>query len=145
MRNYILLLTCISLCYYTGAQTKKNPFQMVNVPDTIYKQLENVYIQERGSAGARINIFNLEDSKDFVFKNGIYSYRLSGPHFQRRLFIYNNSKLYIFTEIYIDDVIEQYMEGIKYLDLSVDDKICYLKIISEYLQVGYDDYTKRKK
>jgi hypothetical protein len=115
---------------------KINPFQRVKVPDSIYLKLEEAYKISTGfdSVNAGNNIWNLINSRDLVFKNGLYSFKGQGPHFPRRVFIYNSGKIYIFSSNYVDTVLQEYIESIKSLKLSETDRIKYLKKISIYLQ-----------
>lgn len=119
---------------------KVNPFQMVDIHDSIYVKFEESYKKSTSfdSVNAGRNAWNLLDRKDFAFKNGLYSFKGQGPHFPKRIFIYNNGKTYIFTSSYVDKVLLEYLECIKLLDLSEADKIKYLKMISIYLEEEKD-------
>jgi len=109
----------------------------VDVPDSIYKKIEKVYVNERESVNAGIFIWNLSNRKDYIFKNGIYSYRLMGPHFPRRIFIFKSPKIYIFKSIGAFDfvgVLHEYLECLKLLELSETERVLYLKTIASYLE-----------
>jgi len=137
-KNISLIL--ILILFINGLYAKKpkqNPFQIVDVPDSIYKKIEKVYIDEKGSVNAGIFIWNLSNKKDYIFKNGIYSYRLMGPHFPRRIFIFKTPKIYIFKSIGAFDsvgVIQEYLECIKLLELTETERVLYLKSIANYLK-----------
>jgi hypothetical protein len=139
MKKHTFLVVAVFFLFCTNVSSqnpKINPFQRVKVPDNIYIELEKSYRVSTGfdSVNAGKNVWNLINSKDFVFRNGLYSFKGQGPHFPRRLFIYNNGKLYVFTTNYIDKVLQEYIECIKSLGLSEADRIKYLKKISVYLQ-----------
>jgi len=140
MRKNIYLVFGLSFLVFASvhAKTKKqNPFQMVDVPDSIYKKIEKVYVNERESVNAGIFIWNLSNRKDYIFKNGIYSYRLMGPHFPRRIFIFKSPKIYIFKSIGAFDfvgVLHEYLECLKLLELSETERVLYLKTIASYLE-----------
>jgi hypothetical protein len=139
MKKHTFLIVAVYL-FFSGnvlsQHPKTNYFQRVKVPDTIYKQLEKSYKASTGfdSVNAGKNVWNLINSKDFVFRNGLYSIRGQGPHFPRRLFIYNEGQLYVFSTNYIDEVLQEYILCFKSLRLSEADRIKYLKRISIYLQ-----------
>jgi len=142
MRNRIYLVFVlpffVSVCL--NAKTiKYNPFQMVDVPDSINIKLESAYksITGFGNVNAGRNVWNLANRKDFIFKNGLYSFKGQGPHFPRCIFIFNNSKLYIFKSIGAFDfvgVLQEYLDCIKLLELNEADKVKYLKYIAVYLK-----------
>lgn len=140
MRNYCLISLFVTFLYATAygqkTNTKENPFQMVDVPDSIYTYLEKEYKEITGfdSTNAGRNVFNLSKPKDYIFKNGLYSFQGQGPHFPRLIFIYYNGLLYTFKNRNITDVLEEYLQCIKLLKLPEADSIRYLKFISEYLK-----------
>ncbi len=137
--NYIITLFIVFLhttAFGQKTNTKENPFQMVDVPDSIYIYLEKKYTEITGSdsVNAGRNVFNLSNRKDFIFKNGLYSFQGQGPHFPRLIFIYHNKLLYTFKNTSITEVLEEYIECIDLLKLPEADSIKYLKLISDYLQ-----------
>lgn len=138
MKRVIYLAGVILLsCTYLRAQNAKtNPFQRVKIPDSIYIRLEEAYKRSTGfdSVNAGKNVWNLINSKELDFKDGLYSFKGQGPHFPRRLFIFNKGKLYVFSSNNVNKILEEYIECIKLLELSEVDRIKYLKRISTYLQ-----------
>jgi len=78
-------------------KAQKNPFQRVNIPDSIFLRLEEAYTIDAKDVNAGRNVINLSNSRDFVFKNGIYSFKGQGPHYPRKIFIFNNDMLFIFN------------------------------------------------
>ncbi|MBL0293972.1 MAG: hypothetical protein IPQ04_06825 [Saprospiraceae bacterium] len=72
-----------------------------------------------------------------MFKDGIYYYKGFGPHFPRRIFIFNKGVLCIFDNVGAFNpkgVLQEYLESIKKLDLTDKQTVKYLKAISEYLE-----------
>lgn len=142
MKNNIYLicvfqfLTCISL----NAKTPKyNLFQMVDVPDSVCLKLESAYKSTTGfdSVNAGENVWNLTNRKDFVFKNGLYSFKGQGSHYPRCIFIFKNPKIYIFKSIGAFDflgILREYLECIKTLELTKTERLLYLKLIANYLE-----------
>ncbi|GAC1490144.1 MAG: hypothetical protein NVS1B13_19760 [Flavisolibacter sp.] len=117
-----VLLCCSNL---KAQSTKKNPFQRVKVPDSIYIKLEESYKKSTGldSVNAGKNVWNLLNNKELVFKDGLYSFKGQGPHFPRLLFIYNNRQLYVFSSNYVDKVLQEYIRCIELLKLSEVDRV----------------------
>jgi hypothetical protein len=114
---------------------------MVNVPDSISIKLDNAYSLYTGynDVNAGKNVWNLLDRKDFCFKNGIYSYKGQGPHFQRLIFIYYNLHIYCFTNRSINKVLEEFIECTELFQIEEVDKIHYLKAISIYMDEEYGE------
>jgi hypothetical protein len=116
------------------AQKKANPFQRVAIPDSVYQELEISYVE---NANAGRNVFNLIDRKDFVFKDGIFSFQGQGSHFPRRIFIFNKDVLFIFVNegaFNPKGVLQEFMESISQLELTDKQTIKYSKVISDYLE-----------
>jgi len=142
MRNriYLVIIIPFLVCASLNAKTPKyNPFQMVDVPDSINIKLESAYKSITGfdSVNAGRNVWSLTNRKDFIFKNGLYSFKGQGPHYPRCIFIFKNSKIYIFKSIGAFDfvgVLQEYLECIKLLELTEADKVIYLKYVADYLR-----------
>lgn len=137
----ILLISLLFLNTNVFAQKKKtasNPFQMVKVPENIFVQLEAKYKEITGhdSVNAGRNVWNLLEPKNFVFKDGIYSFKGQGPHFPRLIFIYKNESLFVINAIGAFEpskVISDYLKCINELKLSDTEIRKYLKVVSQYL------------
>ena len=109
----------------------------LNIPDSVYIKLEEFYIEERGDVKSHINVYNLVNKGNPIFEFGVYSFSLTGPHFPRRIFIFHNSRIFIFkSEGAFDSigVLEEFIECIKILKIPEVDRIIYLKAISNYLE-----------
>ena len=81
-------------------------------------------------------IWNLLNPKDFKFNNGIYSFRGFGPHFPKRIFIYNKNRLFIFENegaFNPKGVLSEFVNCIDKLELTNAQTIKYSKIIADYL------------
>lgn len=136
-----LLLSYILLLIFAPcgcAQTKKaNSFQRVAVPDSIVIKLEHAYNKNAKNVNAGKNVFNLLDRKDFIFNDGIYSFQGQGPHFPRRIFIFNKSSIFIFENegaFNPQGIIEEFAVCIKELNLTKNQVVNYTKAISDYLE-----------
>ncbi len=118
---------------------KHNPFRMVDVPDSISFKLESAYniITGCDSVNAGKNVWNLINRKDFVFKNGLYSFKGQGPHFPRCIFIFKDGRTFIFKSVGAFDfegVLQEYLKCVKFLNLSRKESLKYLKHIVDYLE-----------
>lgn len=139
MHKYILLLIVVTTTMYGQSNKSKNPFQMVQVPDSIryylgsyikqYEKIDTIY--------PAIYVYNLVQEKDYSFHDGIYYFRLMSPHSSGRIFIYNKSKIKIFESNYIDDLLEEYVNYIKLNQLAEETKVKYLKAITVFLNMEY--------
>lgn len=132
---YILIIFMVPNCNVHSQKTSSS--QNLKIPDSIYNKLEKFYIEERETVNSHINVYNLLSKKSSDFKSGIYSFNLTGPHFPRRIFIFNNNKIYIFKSVGAFDsigILEEFIECIKLLNISEPDRVKYLKAISNYLQ-----------
>ncbi|OYZ02518.1 MAG: hypothetical protein B7Y37_01625 [Sphingobacteriia bacterium 28-36-52] len=129
--SYIVFGSC------AFAQKKANPFQRVAIPDSIYLKLENAYNKNTKNVNAGRNVFNLINRKDFGFKDGLFSFQGQGPHFPRRIFIFNKGLLFIFDNegaFNPKGVLQEFVESIKKLGLTDKQTVRYSKAISEYLE-----------
>jgi len=140
MKSIFLSFVLLSFSIGVFAQKKKaDPFRIVNVPDSLRLQLvKKTYPNSKDlTSKTGLYILNLTNSKDFIFKDGIYYYKGFGPHFSRRIFIFNKGVLCIFDNVGAFNpkgVLQEYLESIKKLDLTDKQTVKYLKAISEYLE-----------
>jgi hypothetical protein len=136
-----ILLTIITILFFGNcifSQTEKTqPIQRVSVPDSVALKLEVAYNKNAKNVNAGKNVFNLLHRKDFVFKNGIYSFQGQGPHFPRRIFIFNKGKLFIFENegaFNPKGIIAEFSNAIELLNLTNKQIIAYLRATSDYLE-----------
>lgn len=119
----------------------------VNIPDTISVKLKVAYELTAINSGAENNVFNLSNYNNYNFGDGIYSFKGMGPHYPRRVFIYENKKLYIFNAIGAFDPIgflNEYIMAIEYLNLDRNKVVSYLSIISLYLKDESQEFYGRE-
>lgn len=138
-----IYMTIALLLTFTSVMSQKdrkiNHFKVVEVPDSIKLKLLSITYKEveKITAKTGLYIYNLSNYKDYIFRNGVYSFKGMGPHYPRRIFINYNSKTYIFkSEGAFDSVgvLQEFIDCIKLLEITEKDRIKYLKIISNYLQ-----------
>jgi hypothetical protein len=107
------------------------------IPDSIASKLEEAYNKNARNVNAGKNVFNLLNRKDFALKNGIYSFQGQGPHFPRRIFIYNDGSIFIFENegaFNPKGIIQEFAVCIEKLNLTGRQVVKYLKAISNYLE-----------
>jgi hypothetical protein len=136
MKSVLFVMLIVGMCSCT-AKAQPSPFQRVDVPDSIYLRLEHSYNKGRESANAGRNVFNLLNRKDLVFKDGIFSFKGQGPHFPRKIFIFNKGALFVFENegaFNPRGVLYEFINSIDLLQLTDKQIVKYSKVISEYLQ-----------
>ena len=141
--SFLILESC------SFGQKSLNVLQRVDVPDSIYIRLEKSYDKNTINVNAGRNVFNLSNRKDFDFKDGIYSFQGQGPHFPRRIFIFNNGNLFIFESdgaFSPKGVIREFESSINLLLLTDKQVVEYAKIIADYLsqEIGNNYGTETK-
>lgn len=133
----VVLLLFMSLNTVYSQNKKNNPFQRVSIPDSIAVNLKEAYNKNAKNVNAEANVFNLLNRKDFVFKDGIYSFQGQGPHFPKRIFIYNKDRLFIFENegaFNPKGVIQEFAHCIELLGLTDKQVVKYSQVISGYLK-----------
>jgi hypothetical protein len=110
---------------------------MVEMPDSVVLKLEESYKKNASDVNAGRNVFNLQDRKKNMFGNGIYSFQGQGPHFPRRLFVFNKDKLYIFNSEGSSNpkgVMKEFVQCIEEVNLSNKQIVEYARILGYYLK-----------
>ena len=137
-RFLMSIVFTLCICNTYAQSGKDNPFPRVIVPDSIAVQLREAYKSTTElRCNAEANVYNLIDRFNYDFKDGIYSFRGMGPHFPRRIFIFDKGRLFIFeSEGYFDPqgVVHEFSQVIDSLRLTDNQVIQYSKAISEYLE-----------
>lgn len=140
-KNSICIILILVSTFSIFSQKKEfNPFKRVNVPDSIFMKLEESYKKNAINVNAGRNVINLINRKSFEFKDGIYSFSGQGPHYPRRIFIYNSGKIFIFENegaLNPIGILKEYLICTENLKLKKSQITKYLKVISEYLMEEY--------
>ena len=134
----IVLGLTLSTCSYSQ-ERRANPFQTVRVPDSVNLQLAKITYNGSPEINAQTGLYvwNLQSKKDLVFKEGIYSFKGIGPHFPRRIFIFNKGFFFIFENegaFNPKGVLQEFVESINKLNLTDSQTVKYSKVVSEYLE-----------
>lgn len=100
MKRIYIIFFIVALCNESLiAQNKKkivkkkiNPFEMVHVADSVRNKLYDYLWQERkDSLNAGISIYHIlgkDKANNYKFVEGVYSFKMMGPHFLLYYFIY---------------------------------------------------------
>jgi len=141
-KNILVIIFVISTVMKLFAQSTQ-PLHMVNLPDSVRLNLSNLLKIKEKLPGADypMYVFNLINPKDYKYKDGIYTFRLMGPHYNRRIFIVNKLQVHIFDDYDFDNLLQEYVEFIKTTQLTPIQKILYLKAISRFLEEEFDSET----
>ncbi len=136
--RFIMLILAMAVWNASAQNGEENPFPRVPVPDSIAVKLKKAYeTSSKLRSNAEANVYNLIDRFDYDFKDGIYSFKGMGPHFPRRIFIFDKGQLFIFDSAGFNEpqeVIREFSQAIDSLNLSPDQIVQYSKTISKYLE-----------
>ena len=136
--RFIMLILAMAVWNASAQNGEENPFTRVTVPDSISVKLKKAYeTSSKLRSNAEANVYNLIDRFDYDFKDGIYSFKGMGPHFPRRIFIFDKGQLFIFDSAGFNEpqeVIREFSQAIDSLNLSPDQIVQYSKTISKYLE-----------
>ena len=133
-----MLILAMAVWNASAQNGEENPFPRVTVPDSIAVKLKKAYeTSSKLRSNAEANVYNLIDRFDYDFKDGIYSFKGMGPHFPRRIFIFDKGQLFIFDSAGFNDpkgIVREFTKAMDSLNLSGDKVIQYSKAISKYLE-----------
>ena len=147
--RFIMLILAMAVWNASAQNGKGNPFPRVAVPDSIAVKLKKAYeTSSKLRSNAEANVYNLIDRFNYDFKDGIYSFKGMGPHFPRRIFIFDKGQLFIFDSAGFNEpqeVIRKFSQAIDSLNLSPDQIVQYSKTISKYLEQESGETYGREK
>jgi hypothetical protein len=128
-------------------QKKKNPFEMVHVGDSIRKKLYGFISNEgQNTENAGMYIYHLlgeDKANNYQFVEGVYSFRLMGPHFPIYYFIYTKKGgIQIIKDYLVENMLTQVIECFKKSEESFDEskKIAYIEAMIHDLNHRNDVY-----
>ena len=147
--RFIMLILAMAVWNASAQNGKGNPFPRLAVPDCIAVKLKKAYeTSSKLRSNAEANVYNLIDRFNYDFKDGIYSFKGMGPHFPRRIFIFDKGQLFIFDSAVFNEpqeVIREFSQAIDSLNLSPDQIVQYSKTISKYLEQESGETYGREK
>lgn len=142
----LMLIGSTSHLFGQKTHSASTMLPMVRVPDSTYHQLSKFLLKmEHSDTTSAVGalIYNFARPRDYKFKDGIYTFRLSGPHFQHRLFIYRKGKLTMFEHHHTEGLLEEFLNFIKTTpDMSQQEKVTYLGYISKFLKNWIESSSK---
>ena len=147
--RFIMLILAMAVWNASAQNGKGNAFPRVAGPDSIAVKLKKAYeTSSKLRSNAEANVYNLIDRFNYDFKDGIYSFKGMGPHFPRRIFIFDKGQLFIFDSAGFNEpqeVIREFSQAIDSLNLSPDQIVQYSKTISKYLEQESGETYGREK
>lgn len=136
--SIFLILSEIS-CQVPEQITKAN-FQYVVLPDSISTLIRKYYIEmeNRDSIPGQVTVFNIKYPNDYQFKDGLFRFRISGPHFSSHYFIYKKNNIHIFYKKNAIGILEELKVFIESLDISELEKIELIELTALMLREEYE-------
>ena len=141
----ILVISSGSLFAQNKRQTVKkqiNPFEMVHVADSVRAKLYSFLWQERkDSLKAGISIYQIlgrDKVNNYQFEEGVYSFRMMGPHFPMYYFIYTKKDgLEIITNYDLEALLTQVVASFKrnLNSFTEVDRIAYIQAMIKDLHL----------
>ena len=136
MKKAIIIIISLFLFNQCFSQIKSDPFRMVNVDDSVRNKLYRFIWKERkDSVKAGMYIYHLlgeDKSNNYKFVEGIYVFRLMGPHFPLYYFVYTKKVGIKILENYtVEGVFSQVLHYFKEheTNLTEKQKIAYIEAI----------------
>lgn len=135
---YILLIVSLPNKLYCQVGVK-NPFEMVKV-DNFFKMELDQFLNEKEKLDTLdlpvyiYNLLNSNDNRDYNLKNGIYSFRLMGPHFIPYLFFYLDGRYYIIKDYTIEKLLKEWADFFSKSGLGYEEKVKYLEKLPEFIR-----------
>ncbi|WP_316751762.1 hypothetical protein [Pedobacter gandavensis] len=153
-RIYIIFVILVVSGGSVVAQNKKktvkkkiNPFEMVHVGDSVRTKLYNFLWHERkDSLKAGISIYHVlgkDKAKNYQFVEGVYSFKMMGPHFPLYYFIYTKKDgIQIITDYDLEGLLVQVVNCFKRnLDsFSEVERIAYIQAMLKNLNLRNESY-----
>lgn len=137
MKHIRLIIILLSIFGSSFGQNKSR-FHTVNLPDSIIVSLKNFLTKkEKLSITGAILTYNLLDKKNYMYEDGIYSFKLLGSHFHRNIFIVHRKNIYIFKGYYLNELLPEFYLFLNQKKLTSKTEIDYLKAISLFLEEEY--------
>ncbi len=143
MKAAILIFPLFLLLSKTSCQVAKQPqkvdFKYVSLPDSVYSQIIAFYRdkENRDSIVGQITVFNIKYPNDYQYKEGLFRFRISGPHFTSYYFINKKNKVHIFQEKSTIGIIGELKEFIASLNISESEKIELVELTALMLREEY--------
>lgn len=136
MKRSIIIIISLFFFNQCFSQIKSNPFKMVNVDESVRNQLYKfIWKETKDSVKAGMYIHHLlgeDKSNNYKFVEGIYIFRLMGPHFPLYYFIYTKKDgVKILEDYSVESVFPKVLNYFKehQITLNEEQKIAYIEAI----------------
>jgi len=151
-KGYVILIVLLLCLESAIGQTKKqlvkkrkNPFEMVHVDDSVRKKLY-LFLSEKdqNAINAGMSIYHVlgeDKANNYQFVEGIYSFRLMGPHFPVYYFVYTKKDgIQIIKDYTVEGLLTELMASFKRNEVSFNErkKITYLEAMLHSLNSRND-------
>lgn len=143
-KEYFTVIIFFLFFNFSFGQRKNDLFQMVNVNDSVRRKLYSFIWEERkDSIKAGMYIYHLlgeDKTNNYKFVEGIYRFRLMGPHFPIYYFIYTKKDgIRIIRNYSIENVLTKVIEYFRENESSLDEmkKLDYTETIIIDLKQRY--------
>lgn len=133
---FIVFFFCFSNSHSIAQSNKKRIlFPMVEIPDTVRTIIAEFLKREEklDTTFTAFYIYNYANPKDYKLKNGVYTFRLMGPHFRSRLMIYSNGKIKLFRNSNVICLLEEFIQFVRSININDKEKTSYLNLICKFL------------
>lgn len=76
-------------------------FNYVELPNSVFVTIRQFYkkVENRDSILGQITVFNVKNPQDFKFQEGVFRFRISGPHYKSYYFIHKKIKFIFFQQL----------------------------------------------
>lgn len=138
MPSVTLLLVLASTALSYAQTSKPSPFQQVAVPTTVRKQLNDfIRTSDNGEAESPLYIRNILADKDLKFNDGIYYFRVMGPHAEGHAFIASKSQITILSGHNTQELVQSFLTFLTEHPLAEKDRVKYLKGLASFVEGKY--------
>ena len=147
-KGYVILIVLLLFLESAIGQTKrqpvqkrKNPFEMVHVDDSVRKKLYHFLSdKEQNATNAGMSIYHVlgeDKANKYQFVEGVYSFKLMGPHFPIYYFVYTKKDgIQIIKNYAVEGLLTELIELFKRNESSFDErkKIAYVETVIQGLK-----------
>lgn len=134
---YIFFFIIVFLTQSWGQERVKKEITVVKVPDNVRKELFSFLKQKHEVVEdySWHKIYNLDNKKDYEFKNGAYYFWGDTTPVIIRMFVNYNGKIKIFDPMAIDNILEALVVFNKKENVPKDLQVLYLKGLVKYIEM----------
>lgn len=118
-------------------KVKKDQNKVVNIPDNVRKELLSFLMQKHEvvEGVSWINIYNLNNRQDYIFKNDAYYFWGHESPALAWMLVNYNGKIKIFDTMQLDKILEGIVAFNRKENVPIDLQVQYLKGIIRYIYI----------